>query len=46
VAGFYLSEAQNPILPALHTVYVYTIYLFTQRRGRGRVEPEKRKEGQ
>ncbi len=33
-AGFYLSEAQNPIPPPpLHTVYVYTVYLIKQGRG-------------
>jgi hypothetical protein len=38
---FYLSEAPSPppILahtpPSLHTVYVYTIYLFTQGKGGG-----------
>jgi hypothetical protein len=37
--GVYLSEAQNPIPPPLHSVYVFTVYLFTQGRGR-RVEPE------
>ncbi len=31
-AGVYLSEAQNPMSP-LHTVYLYTVYLFTQGRG-------------
>ncbi len=48
-AGVYLSEAQNPIPPPLHTVYVYsiqyTVYLFTQGRG-GRVEQERRLVGQ
>ncbi len=35
-AGVYLPEAQNPIPdPPLHTVYVYAVYLFTQRRGEG-----------
>ncbi len=33
-AGVYLSEAQNPI-PPLHTVYVYTVYLFTVHTGKG-----------
>jgi hypothetical protein len=29
-AGVNLSETQNPIPPShLHTVYVYTVYLFT-----------------
>jgi len=31
-AGVYLSEAQNP-MPPLHTLYVYTLYLFAQGRG-------------
>jgi hypothetical protein len=31
-AGVYLSENQNPI-PPLHTVYVYTVFLFTEGRG-------------
>ncbi len=31
--------------PSLHTVDVYTVFLFTQGRGR-RVEPERREEGQ
>jgi hypothetical protein len=37
---------QNPIHRPYHTVYVYqcTVFLFTQ--GRGRVEPERRLEGQ
>jgi hypothetical protein len=46
-AGVYLSVAQNPY-PPLNTVYVYTVYLFPQGRGKGggRVEPERRGEGQ
>jgi hypothetical protein len=49
-AGVYLSEAQNPI-PAptpLHTVYVFTVYVFihTGKGGGGRVEPERRLKGQ
>ena len=33
---FILPEAQNPMPPShLHTVYVNTVYLFTQGRGGG-----------
>ncbi len=49
----YLSEAQNTIYPPpsylLHTVCVYTVYLFTREGGEWggeRVEPERRGEGQ
>ncbi len=47
VAGVDMSKAQNPIHPP-RSVYVYVVYLFTQRRGgrRGRVDPERRLEGQ
>jgi hypothetical protein len=35
----YLTEAQNPIPPpplyTQYSVYVYTVYLFTQERGEG-----------
>jgi hypothetical protein len=43
-AGVYLSEAHNPVPPPpLHTVFVYTVYLFLQGREKGgRVEPETR----
>jgi hypothetical protein len=34
-AGVNLSEALNPLHPPLHIVYVYTVYLFTQRMGVG-----------
>ncbi len=45
-AVVHLSEARTPFPPS-HTVYVYTVYLFTQTRGeKGRVEPERRLDGQ
>ncbi len=42
-----MFQAHNPIPPPLllDTVYVYTVYLFTQEGGGG-VEPERRLEGQ
>jgi hypothetical protein len=46
--GVYLSEAQNPIPPALHTVHytcIHTVYFLTQGRGGGG-EPERRGEGE
>jgi hypothetical protein len=48
-AGGVLSETPSPsfdpIIP--HTVYVYTVYLFTHGRGRaGERYPERRLEGQ
>jgi hypothetical protein len=40
---FFCLRAQNPFPSPLHTVYVNTVYLFTQGRGGGgRVEPERR----
>jgi hypothetical protein len=46
-AGVYLSESQNPLPPPFHSVYANTVLLFTQGRGEeGRVEPERRLEGQ
>jgi hypothetical protein len=41
-----LTAQQKRESPPLHTVYVYTVCLFTQGRKRGRVEPERRLEGQ
>ncbi len=35
-AGVYLSEAQTPYIPPLHTVFVYKVYLFTKGKGGGR----------
>jgi hypothetical protein len=32
--------------PPLNSIYVYSVYLFTQGRGEGGVEPERRLEGQ
>jgi hypothetical protein len=43
MAVVYLSEAQNS---PLHSVNVYTVYLFTQEGGEGRVELERRLKGQ
>jgi hypothetical protein len=42
-----LRQVFEPSIPSpLHTVYMYTVNLFTQGRGGGRVEPERRLEGQ
>ena len=47
-AGVYLSEAQNPIPSPLDTLYTCTIQSTNSHRegGGGRVEPERRIEGQ
>ncbi len=50
-AGVCLSKAPSPPMnpqppPPPSTVYMYTIYIFTQGRGAGRVEPVIRLEGQ
>ncbi len=46
-AGVYLSEAQSPIPLRPYTMYTgIQVYLFTLGRGGGRVEPERRLEGQ
>jgi hypothetical protein len=51
-AGVCLSNAPSPPMnphpsPPLSTVYMYTtyMYIFTQGKGAGRVEPETRLEG-
>jgi hypothetical protein len=44
-AGVYLSKGQNNEIPPSPTVYIYTVYLFTQGK-RGGVDPERRLEGQ
>jgi hypothetical protein len=36
-----LRTPYSPLLSSLHTVYVYTIYLFTQGRGGGELTREK-----
>jgi hypothetical protein len=36
---------QEPHTPPFKHCYVYTVYLFTQGGGRGRVEPERRRDG-
>jgi hypothetical protein len=40
LTGDYLSEAQNTP-PPLHTVNVYTVYLFKQGKGGGELTKEK-----
>jgi hypothetical protein len=47
-AGVYLSEAQNPMPPPplTHCINVFSILLHTGKGGGGRVEPERRLEGQ
>jgi hypothetical protein len=48
-AGVYLSKAQYPIPPSLHTVQVYAVHLVIQGRGgggEGESKPERRLEGQ
>ncbi len=47
-AGVYLSEAKNPIPPPPLTncIRVYSILIHTGKGGGGRVEPERRLEGQ
>ncbi len=44
---FYLSEAQNPIIPPLHTVYECAVVLIHTGKGAGggRVKPERRERG-
>ncbi len=44
-AGIYLSEAQNPIPPPLHTVYVYTVYSILIHTGKGGGEELNQREG-
>jgi hypothetical protein len=44
---FICLRPRPPYPKPLHTEYVYTVYLFAQERGEGgRVEPERRLEGQ
>jgi hypothetical protein len=45
-AGVYLSEAQNPILPPPFTHCIRVLIYSHKVRGRGRIEPERRLEGQ
>ncbi len=46
-AGVYLSEAQNPLHPPPpYTFYTCIQYTYSHREGGGRVEPERRLEGQ
>jgi hypothetical protein len=44
-AGVYLPEALNTIPPSPYTLYKCIQYTYSHRRG-GRVEPERRLEGQ
>jgi hypothetical protein len=43
-AGVYLSEARTPYPP--HTLYTCIQHTYSHREGGGRVEPERRGEGQ
>jgi hypothetical protein len=43
---FICLRPRIPSPPPLYTVYVYTVYLFTQGRWEGEVEPERRLKGQ
>jgi hypothetical protein len=46
-AGVYLSETQNPIPPShTHCIRIYSILIHTGKSGGGRVELERRGEGQ
>ncbi len=43
---FICLRPRTPYFPILYTVYVHSVYLFTQGKGGGRVELDRRLEGQ
>jgi hypothetical protein len=47
VGGVFLSQSQNPHIPLapLHNVYMYTVYFFTQGKGRGDLNQRKAERG-